>query len=281
MTDSFGRPTLKWFERAYIQRYRSVGRPSAVPKLDEDEDMEGKENEDLLAAQESGLVADDDYSQLLAILDQGEYINLIPASSSTPGEVQFDYYCGKVVPKRLIGKIEPEQAVNLRDVLSSMGITMIWRTKKHPSISYGNYRPILGYDGPRVINPFVPIEVYQRDMDAQRYEKIHEERLRPEEEEAYELSVTYANRDQEQELEPREVKNNIGTNQATSPDRVSPFADFEKNIRQYKGKNIVPAGDYSMTRVPKYPLCRGFMMRQPPPRELNPDFKRSNAILQI
>ena len=69
MTDSFGRPTLKWFERAYIQRYRSVGRPSAVPKLGEDEDMEGKENEDLLAAQESGLVADDDYSQLLVILD--------------------------------------------------------------------------------------------------------------------------------------------------------------------------------------------------------------------
>ena len=69
MTDSFGRPKLKWFERAYIQQYHSVGRPSAVPKLDEDEDMEGKENEDLLAAQESGIVADDDYSQLLVILD--------------------------------------------------------------------------------------------------------------------------------------------------------------------------------------------------------------------
>ena len=53
-----------------------------------------------------------------------------------------------------------------------MGITMIWRTKKHPSISYGNYGPIVGYDEPRVINPFVTIEVYQRDMDAQRYEKF-------------------------------------------------------------------------------------------------------------
>ena len=82
-----------------------------------------------------------------------------------------------------------------------------------------------------MINPFVPIEVYQRDMDAQKYEKTHEERLCPEEEEAYELSVTYDTRDWEQELEPREVTNNIGTNQATSPDRISPFTDFEKNIR--------------------------------------------------
>ena len=46
-----------------------------------------------------------------------------------------------------------------------------------------------------MINPLVPIEVYQRDIDAQRYEKIHEERLCPEEEEAYELSVRYGTRD--------------------------------------------------------------------------------------
>ena len=177
MTDSFGRPTLKWFERAYIQQYRSVGRPSAVPKLDEDEDTDSKENEDLLAAQKSGIIADDEYSQLLVLLDYGECINLFPASYSTPEDAQFDYYCGLVVPRRLIGKIEPEQAVNLCDILSSMGITMIWRTKKHPSIIYGNYRPILEYNGPRMINPFVPVEVYQRDMAARKYEKTRQERL--------------------------------------------------------------------------------------------------------
>jgi len=49
-----------------------------------------------------------------------------------------------------------------------MDITLIWRTKEHPKISYGNYRPILGYSGPRMINPFVKTEVYERDMAARK-----------------------------------------------------------------------------------------------------------------
>ena len=43
--------------------------------------------------------------------------------------------------------------------------------------------------------------------------------------------MTYTTSNWEQDLESREATNNTGTNQATSSDRISPFTDFEKNIR--------------------------------------------------